>query len=289
MEFTVTERMRAIDILRQLFPDSSRRTLQHWIQGGRFCLDGKPLEKDTIYLENGQVLKSQDSFRPKKALNITILYEDRYLVAIDKPINLLSVPLDAPSNKRHALGILREHYQTDQIFAVHRIDRETSGALIFARGMQSKEKLDLMFEKHDLKREYLAVLEGRLPSDRGKWECYLKELPSFDVQITHDPNEGKQAITYFEVLRRSNKYTYVRLQLETGRKHQIRVHCKNAGCPVLGDARYGSSENPIHRMCLHARQIALIHPMTNQKLCIMSPLPFSFKKLGATDEFLASF
>lgn len=287
MEYIVPERVRAIDALRHLFPQSSRRTLQHWLRGGRFLLDGKAFINDGLFLEKGQVLESIDSFHPKKAFNVNILFEDRYLIAIDKPEDLLSVPLDAPSTKRHALGILREHYQTDQIFAVHRIDRETSGVLIFARGTQTRDKLDKMFEKHDLEREYFAILEGQLKEDRGRWECMLKELPSFDVKISHDPNDGKQAITYFEVLRRSAKYTYARLQLETGRKHQIRVHCKNAGCPVLGDERYGSSEDPIRRVCLHSRQIALIHPMTHQKLCVTSPLPASFKKLGATDKLLS--
>jgi 23S rRNA pseudouridine1911/1915/1917 synthase len=286
MQFIVPERLRALEALRQLFPESSRRTLQHWLKGGRFLLDGETIERNDLWLEKGQILQSIDTFHPKQAENVKILYEDRYIVAIDKPVGLLSVPLDNPSSKRHALGILRDFYQTDQIFAVHRIDRETSGLLLFARGNESQEKFDVLFEKHDLLREYFAIVEGRLPEERGLWECALKELPNYDVKISHDPDEGKQAITHFEVLRRSSKYTYLRLALETGRKHQIRVHCKEAGFPILGDERYGSSENPIKRLCLHARQIAFVHPFTNRTLCLTSPLPFAFKKLGATEQSL---
>ena len=237
--------------------------------------------------EKGQILQSVDAFSTKKAANIKIIYEDRYLIAVDKPVGLLSVPLDIPSSKRHALGILRDFYQTDQILAIHRIDRETSGILVFARGFGSQKKFDLLFEQHDMQREYFAILEGRLSQDRGTWECILKELPSYDVVIAHNPDEGKQAITHFEVIRRSAKYTYVRLMLETGRKHQIRVHCKQAGCPVLGDERYGATEDPIKRLCLHSRSISFIHPFTKQKLSFTSPLPFSFKKLGASDSLLA--
>ncbi|MBF8263961.1 MAG: Pseudouridine synthase [Parachlamydiales bacterium] len=283
MKLTIPESMRAIDALRRLFPDSSRRTLQHWIKGGRFTVDDQPLERDDRVLEQGQVLEAQETFQAKQAWDLKILYEDRYLIVIDKPENLLSVPLDGPSSKRHALGILQDHYQTDQIFAVHRIDRETSGVLIFARGFASREKFDVLFERHDLHREYFAVLEGRLPENRGRWECSLVELPSFDVKISYDPTEGKQAITHYEVLRRSAKYTYARLRLETGRKHQIRVHCKEAGCPVLGDLRYGATENPIRRLCLHAREIAFQHPFTGQYLRLTSPIPPPFKKIGATD------
>lgn len=283
MDFLIPDRMSILDALRQLFPHSSRRTIQHWIKGKRFALDGHPIERDTAIAEKGQMLQSIDTFRTKKAANIKILYEDRYFIATDKPVGLLSVPLDAPSSKRDALGILREFYQTDQILAVHRIDRETSGILLFARGFGSQKKFDLLFEQHDLQREYFAILEGHLPQDRGTWDCTLKELPNFDVVIAHNPEEGKQAITHFEVLRQSAKYSYVRLMLETGRKHQIRVHCKQAGCPVLGDQRYGAVEDPIHRLCLHSRSIAFVHPFTQQKLSFISPLPFSFKKLGATD------
>jgi 23S rRNA pseudouridine1911/1915/1917 synthase len=288
MDFIISDRMSILDALRQLFPHSSRRTIQHWIKGNRFSLDGQPIERDTFMAEKGQTLQSVDAFRTKKAANINIIYEDRYFIAVDKPVGLLSVPLDAPTSKRHALGILREYYQTDQILAIHRIDRETSGILLFARGFGSQKKFDLLFEQHDLQREYFAVLEGRLPEDRGTWECSLKELPSYDVVIAHNPEEGKQAITHFEVLRRSAKYSYVRLMLETGRKHQIRVHCKRAGCPVLGDQRYGANEDPIHRLCLHSRSISFIHPFTKQKLSFTSPLPFSFKKLGATDLLFAT-
>jgi tRNA pseudouridine32 synthase/23S rRNA pseudouridine746 synthase/23S rRNA pseudouridine1911/1915/1917 synthase len=287
MDLIIPDQMKALDAIRLLFPESSRRTLQHWIKGGRFLLNGQAIERENMIVEKGQVVQLVADYHPKRAANVKIIYEERYFIVIDKPSGLLSVPLDIPSTKHSALGILREYYQTDQIFAVHRIDRETSGVMLFARGFEAEKRFDKLFEQHDLEREYFAILENQLPENRGRWECTLRECTNYDVEIVHDPEEGKQAITHFEVLRRSAKYSYVRLSLETGRKHQIRVHCKQAGCPILGDGRYGSQENPIRRLCLHARLIAFVHPFTNQKHRFTSPLPFSFKKLGATDQLFS--
>ena len=281
MEFKASSPTTVAEALRTLYPESSRRTLQNWLKAGRFSVDGKPVSKETEILQEGQVLSAKTTFRPPKIPGLTIIYEDRYLIAIDKPVGLLSTPLDddVPSSDGHALGILRGHYETDQIFAVHRIDRETSGLLLFARGKQSAEKMCELFEAHDLKREYFAIVEGRMKESQGTWECPLLELPNFNVVESVD---GKMATTHFDVIRRSAKYTYVKLNLETGKKHQIRVHCKRAGHPVVGDRRYSAKDNPLRRLCLHAWAIEFVHPFTKKKLALHSPLPKSFLVLGAS-------
>lgn len=285
MEYILEERMQALSALKKHYPQSSRRTLQQWLKGGRFTLDNRPLQKDNETLEPGQVLRSEEAFRPKSDGVLNILYEDKSLIFIDKPASLLSVPLDVPSDERNVLSLLRERANSDQIFAVHRLDRQSSGVLVFAKGVDAMDRLKELFETHDLHREYFAIVEGRIPEDQGSWKCNLKELPSFDV-VPANPPEGKEAITHFQVLRRSAKYSYLSCLLETGRKHQIRVHCQRAGYPILGDRRYGSSENPIRRLALHARKLAFIHPFTGNLLSFTSSLPASFKKLGATDESL---
>lgn len=277
MEFVIPSPMTALEALKRLYPQSSRRTLQNWLKAGRITVDGALLKRDSEPLSEGQVLRSQETFRPPRIPKVPILFEDRYLIAIDKPVGLLSTPLDDGASERHALGILREAFGTDQIFAVHRIDRETSGVLLFARGKKCAEKLNELFEKHDLKRQYFAIVEGRLKENKGTWKCPLLELPNFQVVESID---GKMAITHFEVHRRSAKYTYLRLELETGKKHQIRVHSMRAGHPVVGDLRYGSLENPLKRLCLHAQKIELIHPFTKKKICIESKLPRAFEVLG---------
>jgi 23S rRNA pseudouridine1911/1915/1917 synthase len=271
--------MKALDAVRMLYPDSSRRTLQNWIKAGRFHVDGSPLMKENDELAAGQILMAGISCRPQLIPGLKVIWEDRYMVAIDKATGLLSVPLDGGDVKRSALGVLRDHFQTDQIFAVHRIDRETSGCLLFARGKESEQRLKLLFEKHDLKREYFAIVDGRLKESSGTWESKLLELETLDV-VESDGEGSRDAITHFSVIHKSPKYSYLRLQLETGRKHQIRVHCSTAGHPVLGDDRYGSNEDPIRRLCLHAWKLEFVHPFTRKVISLSAPIPGPFKKLG---------
>lgn len=278
MEYRIPSPMKALEALRQLYPDSSRRTLQTWLKKGRFLLDGEPLERENLLLREGQLVQSRESFKPPKVPGLKIIYEDRYFIVIDKPVGLLSVPLDEGRLKKNALELLRQHFATDQIYAVHRIDQETSGVLLFARGKQAAERFNQMFEEHDLQREYFAIVEGRMKNDEGTWQSNLVELPSYRVI---ESQEGKTAVTHFQVIRRSSKYTYLKLILETGRKHQIRVHCQMAGHPIVGDSRYGAVENPLRRLGLHAAVLGFVHPFTRKPVSFSSPLPAVFAALGA--------
>ncbi len=271
--------MTLYEALRQIFPDSSRRSLQNWLKNGRFRLDGKLIAWENIPLFKGQTLAVKETFKAPKVRGLNILYEDRYLIIIDKPVGLLSVPLDDNQQKKHALGLLREQYETDQIYAVHRIDRETSGILLFARGKESEKKFDCLFERHDIEREYYAIVEGKLKQKKGIWKSKLLELSSLDVV---ESENGKEAITHYSVIRSSRKYTYLKLTLETGRKHQIRVHCQMAGYPIVGDVRYGSTENPLKRLCLHACTLGFKHPFTQKQVKFTSPLPPIFQVLGGS-------
>ncbi len=261
--------MNLLDVLRLDFPDCSRRTLQNWIKWGRVTIDDVVTTQANAPVSQDQ--KVTVGKKERSCENIPILYEDRYLIIIDKPAGLLSVP--AENSSPNALEMLRPHYGVQ---AVHRIDQDTSGTLLFARGALSQEKFDKMFEEHALEREYLAIVEGNIPQQSGTWESYLREKENYDVEVT-TPDQGKRAVTHFEVLRRSKKYTYLLLRLETGRKHQIRVHCMEAGYPIVGDKRYGSLIK--HRLCLHAHKIAFTHPFTGKKISVTAPVPF--KKFGS--------
>jgi len=278
MEYIVKSPETVLEALKKIYPDSSRRTLQSWLKNSRFRINGKPIRQENLLLTDGQVIECKDTFKPPKVPGIKILYEDRYFIVIDKPLGLLSVPLDEGKLRRDALSLLREHCKMDQIFAVHRIDRETSGILLFAKGKASEEKFDKLFENHDILREYFAIVEGRVKEEKGTWESKLLELPSLHVIVSP---EGRDSITHFTVMRRSAKYTYLKLRLETGRKHQIRVQCQMAGHPVVGDQRYGSVESPLKRLCLHACTLGFIHPFTKKEVKFTSPLPKNFQALGA--------
>ena len=277
MSYLTKENIKLMDALQEMYPDSSKSSLREILKHSRVKIDGSVEVKANTSLEAGQEVSVMDK-QKKIPAGVEIIYEDRYIVVVNKPIRLLSVPLDtglAPS----LLMILREYYKTVGIHAVHRIDKATSGIMIFARGKQSQDKLNKMFKDHDLKRGYLAVVQGTLSEDSGIWESLLLEIDNCNVRS--DNAQGKRAVTHYSVFHRSKNFSFVKLLLETGRKHQIRVHCKDAGHPIVGDKRYGDKKcNPISRMCLHAHILEFLHPITGKKMSFTAPIPRTFAKLG---------
>lgn len=266
------------EALKKIFPDSSNTTIRNLLRRRRVYVGNvvhinakEIIEKDKTITIN-PVIK-------KIPFGIEIIFEDRDILVINKPDDLLSVPLDMEKTQS-ALAVLRFHFNTKNIFVVHRIDKKTSGVMMFAKNQQAIDELNVMFKKHELKREYLAIVEGNLQENEGVWKSYLKENKEYNVRSVEDENEGKIAITHFSVISRSKKFTYLKLSLETGRKHQIRVHCKDAGHPILGDKRYSPTLSPILRMCLHSCFLEFLHPITGKKVSFSAPVPRAFKKLG---------
>ncbi|NGX55502.1 MAG: Ribosomal large subunit pseudouridine synthase D [Chlamydiae bacterium] len=276
--YLTEEPIKLLDALRKIYPDSSNKSLRDMLKNRRVSVDDRVNIRADFALESGQQV-SVGVVQRRLYKGVRIIYEDRSLIAINKPAKLLSVPLDS-RNSSHALGILHDYFHTDQIYAVHRIDREASGVMIFARGKQSATRLGEMFSSHDLNRVYTAIVQGDLRPDQGTWKSYLQEMESYEVR-TSDEKHGREAITHYNVIRRSKNFTFLKLTLETGRKHQIRVHCREAAHPIAGDKMYGPpSCNPISRMCLHASLLEFVHPFTGKKMSFSAPLPTAFVKLG---------
>lgn len=273
----VTSDASLVNAIKHFYPDSSKRTIEIWIKSGRVFLNEKRVTKKELLVTQGTKLSLSAKTRPSFR-GIRYIYQDRWIIVIEKPPFLLSVASENPLEE-NALAYLREDFQTDAIYPVHRLDRECSGVLMFARGKESQERFDALFEAHDLTREYVAIVEGRLQQKTGTWQSYLMEKENFDV-VTTTQDKGKLAITHYKVVRYSAKFTYLRLILETGRKHQIRVHCEQSGHPILGDLRYSSHCNPAKRLCLHALKLGFTHPFTHHKHTFFAPLPKAFINLG---------
>lgn len=276
MKYTNEKEQTLLETLEHMFPDSSRRTLQNWIKGGRISVEEDIVRKSNQALLVGQNVSLSSKAAGRTIEGIPLLFQDRWMVVIDKPSGLLSVP--AENDQVSALDFLRVGLKTRSIFPVHRLDQETSGVLLFARGTQSEAAFDKMFASHTLEREYFAIVEGHIPTNSGTWVSFLREKEDFSVEVV-SPNQGKQAITHYEVVRRSPKFSFLRLRLETGRKHQIRVQCKEAGHTILGDWRYGSIADPVKRLCLYAHALRFIHPFTGKQMVFTAPLPDAFKFL----------
>lgn len=266
-----------LDLLAELAPSSSKHTLKSWIREGRVTIDGMVAKRNTQPVEQGQTIELLRKHSYASG-GIRVLYEDRALLVIDKPQGLLTVATDY-QDQETAHAFLKERYGNTQIHVVHRIDRETSGVMLFARNKAARDKLKAMFEAHQLEREYRAVVEGHVEPERGCWKSRLIEGKDYNVRLSKTPDEGRLAITHYQRLSQGRNYCYLRLILETGRKHQIRVHCQEAGYPVVGDERYGATTNPVGRLCLHAHRIAFNHPLTGKALDFRSPVPSLLTRL----------
>ena len=249
------------------------------LKAKRVTVDGQLVTKVDTPLTAGQEVAVGRVTR-KACSGVDLLYEDEDILVINKAAGLLSVPLD-DGDDVNVLGILRAYYRTPQIYAVHRIDKGTSGVMIFAKGKRSTSKLAEMFRNHDFQREYLGIVVGAVKEDNGTWESRLVERSNLNSSKTKNPEEGRLSITHFTVLRRSKNFSFLRLYLNTGRKHQIRVQSNDAGHPVVGDKRYGDpSCDPISRMGLHASSLVFKHPYTGKKMHFSAPLPKGFVRLG---------
>jgi 23S rRNA pseudouridine1911/1915/1917 synthase len=210
---------------------------------------------------------------------VRIVFEDDALVVVEKPAGLLTIATETEKT-RTLYSLLREAANRkrppEKIFIVHRLDREASGLLVFAKTIEAKEKLQDQFKDHSAGRRYVAAVEGRLHPDKFTIRSYLAENAAFRVYSTKKPSAGKPAVTHVSVMRGNSKLTLVEVRLETGRKHQIRVHLAERGHPIVGDRTYGSRLNPLHRLALHGAELEFRHPTTGRLLHFEAPAPKSF-------------
>jgi len=213
---------------------------------------------------------------------LRILFEDDTILVVDKPAGLLTIATDTEKeNTLYAALRTRAGRKKppEKIFVVHRLDREASGLLVFAKTVEAKERLQEQFKDHSAGRRYLTVVEGRIAKDDFSIRSYLAENAAYRVYSTRKKEAGKLAVTHVHVVKRSPKTTVIQVRLETGRKHQIRVHLAEAGFPIIGDKVYGSRSNPIRRLALHGEYLSFRHPSTGKRLEFRSSYPRTFDAL----------
>ncbi|HEX2123669.1 MAG TPA: RNA pseudouridine synthase, partial [Thermoanaerobaculia bacterium] len=167
----------------------------------------------------------------------------------------------------------------ERIHVVHRLDRETSGVLVFAKHFEAREALKEKFAAHDVDRVYVAVVEGTLEPPRGTFRSLLRERKDLRMESVAAHPDAKLAVTHYRTIESNGKYTMLEITLETGRKNQIRTHLSEAGHPVIGDRLYGSTVNPIGRLGLHAKLLGFDHPATGKRMVFTAPVPKAFREL----------
>ena len=257
----------------------SRKTVKQRLRTGCVSVNGAVVRRHDCALKVGDKVEvsafSKRMDRAPEALDI--LFADGDLIAVDKPAGLLSVGA-AGENRRHALAILRERLsrraQAVKLWPVHRIDRDTSGVLLFATSHEMREAV--MARWADAEKTYLAVVEGRPDPARGTIDQPLRlDDEEYRMHVGRRPG-AKSAVTHYETERTAGGRSLVRVWLETGRQHQIRAHMAWLGCPVVGDPRYGTAGG---RLGLHALRLGIIHPVTGRKQVFEAPVPMDFQAL----------
>lgn len=274
-----------LEYLIENVPEASRTTLKSYLSHRQILVNGKLATVFDYHLNKGDELQILDKGVEKQNPNsrMRIIFEDKYIIVIDKRNGLLTMST-GKEGEQTAYSQLMEHVRRHtgdkaaRIFIVHRLDRETSGLLIFAKSEEVQHILQEKWEENVITRQYVAVVEGKMEKSEGQIVSWLTEnSKSFKMHSSPTDNGGKKAITNYKVIKSNGNYTLLYLWLETGRKNQIRVQMASIGHPVAGDKRYGAHSNPINRLCLHANLIAFVHPMTGERMKFDTGIPQIFQ------------
>ena len=272
-KFHVNEEISLIDFLLQTYNKKKAKNLLKYQQ--------VQVNQQTISQFNYLLKPGDEVIVAKSATNLPfeIIYEDKQLIVINKPAGLLSMATKKKKKKtayHYISEYLKKSDKRARVFIVHRLDRDTSGVLMFAKNEKIKNKLQDKWNKIVYKRGYLAIVEGKLKSRQGTIKNYLQESKTQQVYIA---KTGKLAITNYQVIQENKGYSLVEVFLDTGRKNQIRVHMQSLGHSIIGDKKYGAKSNPLKRLGLHAHVFGFIHPETKKKMEFVAKMPEEFTRI----------
>ena len=271
------------DRLAALHPGASRRQLKRWLEGSRVRVNGAVVRRGDVPVRPGDRVELAGPPPPAFPAPLSPIHEDAAILVVDKPAGLLTIAT-ARERERTAYRLLMDYVAggrppgRERVFIVHRLDRETSGLLVFAKSPVAKRTLQAQFAARTPERVYVAVVEGRVRDTEGTLRARLDPAPRPRVRATREGPRGKEAITRYRVLERRAATTALELLLVTGRRGQIRAQLAAAGHPIVGDVVYGSRRNPLRRVCLHATRLAFVHP-DGRRVSFESPPPAAFGRV----------
>lgn len=281
-KFTVKHDAALLAYMIEVMPEKSRTTLKSYLSHRQILVNGKLYTAfDTPVRRNDEIQILDVGVEPQNPNNrLRIIFEDEHIIIIEKKNGLLSMST-GKAGEQTAYTILNEHVRRRKkdarVFIVHRLDRDTSGLILFAKSEDVQQTLQTNWNDNVIERKYVAVVEGELPKKEDTIISWLTENPkSLKMMSSPKDNGGKKAITRYKLLKSNGKYSLVELELETGRKNQIRVQMASIGCPVAGDKKYGAVTNPLGRVCLHAQTLAFRHPVTGERLRFDTGIPQTF-------------
>ncbi|MBR7125768.1 MAG: RluA family pseudouridine synthase [Prevotella sp.] len=261
----------------------SRSKVKATLQGRGVRVGGKVVTQFDYRLEPGMkvAVSKVKKAAELKSRYVRLVYEDRHLVVVEKQAGILSMAAGHSSLTVKAVldDYFRRSNQRCTAHVVHRLDRDTSGLMIYAKEMQAEQILEHEWHERVYDRRYVAVVSGEMERDEGTVASWLRDNKAYITYSSPVDNGGKYAVTHYHTLARTTQHSLVEYVLETGRKNQIRVHSADIGHPVCGDVKYGNGDDPIGRLCLHAYVLCFVHPITNRRLEFETPVPLAFRKL----------
>ncbi|WP_223192433.1 RluA family pseudouridine synthase [Paenibacillus sedimenti] len=284
-QFTVQEASELLPFLLQTLSSLGRNSVKSILARGQVSVNDKPVTAYNYKLEPGQtVTVSKDKvIEEVPFVGVKILHEDEDVIVILKDAGLLSVAANPQENEltayRQVMAHVRNHDPKSRIFVLHRLDRDTSGIMMFAKSEKVQQLLQTTWQESVKERTYVALVEGTVKKPEGKISSWLKENKSLKMYSSPYPNDGQYAETHYKVIQSDRSYSLLEIQLETGRKNQIRVHMQDIGHPIVGDKKYGSKAKPIGRLGLHARVLAFVHPVTGEVLRFETEIPKMFLRV----------
>lgn len=275
-KYIVKENEILIEFLKKMFSNLSKNSVKSLLHNEKVFVNGNMTTKYNYELNVGDIVE----IREKIAKNIDIIYEDKDIIVINKPSGLLTVATEKEKNKTAyhlVMEYLKKKNKNNRIFIIHRLDKDTSGIIMFAKNERAKHLYQDNWNDIVKKRCYYAVIDGKMQNKEGTIKSYLKENGNMVFSVKD--RSGKIAITEYKVLKERKNISLLDINLKTGRKNQIRVHMKENKTPILGDLKYGEKSKLINRLALHAYKLELINPVTKKLLTFEINMPNEFKTL----------
>ncbi|MCQ6559048.1 RluA family pseudouridine synthase [Paenibacillus mendelii] len=281
-QFTVQEPAELLSFLLLNLSHMGRNSVKALLARGQVSVNGHAAVTTYNYpLQPGQTvtIRMDKTDAAPPMIGLTILHEDEDIIVISKDAGLLSIASSQEPELtayRQLTDHVRRENAKNRIFVVHRLDRDTSGVMMFAKSEQVQQTLQNGWKELVNERLYVALVEGSIKKPEGTISSWLKESKTLKMYSSPYPNDGLHAVTHYKVIQTNRSFSLLEVQLETGRKNQIRVHMQDIGHPIAGDKKYGSTSKPIGRLGLHARVLSFTHPTTGDAMRFETDIPKSF-------------
>ena len=283
-QFEVKEPSELLLFLLTIIKDCNRSKIKSMLTHKQFMVGDKITTKYNHPLKKGDIVKVSwdDGFRELKYQGVKIVFEDEDILVVDKMAGMLSISA-GKSKSPTVYKTMLHHVQLDNpiaaLFVVHRLDKDASGLMVFAKNKNSQVAFQKDWDKSMKARKYLAVTQGTIEKDENTISNFLRENKALIMYITTNPKDAKNAITHYNVIKKNEFYSLMEIWQETERKNQARVHLKSIGHPIIGDKKYEATENPIGRMALHLKVLTFIHPTTKKEVSFETKVPNDFLKI----------